>query len=244
MKEITQQTLAQIVNNDLRASVVFEKFHLDFCCKGKRTLEQACNEQQLTVAQVTEELENSFSENAIVPDFEKMNLTELCEYIIQTHHTYVKKELPQIHAYLQKVSSKHGERHPELNRIYEIFSAVKEEMENHMQKEELILFPRIKELQKLIDNENANLQLNINYLQSPITVMEQEHDHAGSLLKEIRILSHEYNPPLDACTTYRLSYAVLQAFELDLHQHVHLENNILFPKAISGFKDLKGFVLN
>ena len=111
-------------------------------------------------------------------------------------------------------------------------------------KEEHILFPRIKELHKLVNQENSNLQISIGYLQSPITIMEQEHDHAGSMLYEIRILSNNYNPPADACTTYRLSFAALQAFELDLHQHVHLENNILFPKAISTFKELQGLVLN
>ena len=117
-------------------------------------------------------------------------------------------------------------------------------MEGHMKKVELVLFPRIKELQKLADNENAQLQLNISYLQSPITVMEQEHDHAGNLLKEIRMLSNDYFPPQDACTTYRLSFAALKAFELDLHQHVHLENNILFPKAIETFRDLQTTVFN
>ena len=243
-KEIKHLTLAQIVNNDFRASVVFEKFHLDFCCKGKRTLEEACTEQQLSVETITKELENTFSKIETVPDFEKMNLLQLIEYIVQTHHTYVKKELPQILAWLQKVSSKHGERHPELYRIFELFTAVNEEMENHMQKEEFILFPRIKELQKPVDHEKDNLQLTINYLKSPITVMEQEHDHAGGLLKEIRVWSNEYIPPPDACTTYRLSFAALQAFELDLHQHIHLENNILFPKAISYFKNVKGSVLN
>ena len=168
-----------------------------------------------------------------------MNLTQLSDYIFQTHHAYVKNEMPQIYAYLQKVSSKHGERHPELYKIFKTFAAVKEEMEGHMKKEELILFPRIKELQKLVDNENTNLQLNIAYLQSPITVMEQEHDHAGTLLNDIRILSNDYTPPQDACTTYRLSFAALEAFELDLHQHVHLENNILFPKAIGMFGELQ-----
>jgi regulator of cell morphogenesis and NO signaling len=152
--------------------------------------------------------------------------------------------MPQIYAYLNKISSKHGERHPELYKIFQTFSAVKEEMEGHMKKEELILFPRIKELQKLVNNENANLQLNITYLQSPITVMEQEHDHAGSLLNDIRILSNDYTPPQDACTTYRLSFAALKAFELDLHQHVHLENNILFPKAINMFRELQTTVFN
>lgn len=236
MQEIKELTLAQIVNNNHKAANVFEKYHLDFCCKGKRTLEQACSEQQVPLTEVTTDLENVIKTNETNVEFEKMTLTHLCEYIVNTHHAYVKKELPLIYAYLQKVSFKHGERHPELHKIFEIFTALKEEMEGHMKKEELILFPRIKELQKLTEHKTANFQLNIGYLQSPITIMEQEHDHAGSLLNEIRMLSNGYNPPVDACTTYRLSFAVLQAFELDLHQHVHLENNILFPKAISMYK--------
>ena len=244
-ESLSSLSLAQIVNSNHQAASIFEKYHLDFCCKGKRSLEQACTEQQLSVSEVTEDLENVFTKgNTSTIDFEKMNLTQLADYILQTHHAYVKNEMPQIQAYLEKVSSKHGERHTELYKIFQTFNAVKEEMEGHMKKEELILFPRIKELQKLADNENANLQLNITYLQSPITVMEQEHDHAGSLLNDIRILSNDYAAPQDACTTYRLSFAALKAFELDLHQHVHLENNILFPKAIETFRDLQTTILN
>jgi regulator of cell morphogenesis and NO signaling len=244
-ESLSSLSLAQIVNSNHQAASVFEKYHLDFCCKGKRSLEQACSEQQLAISEVTADLKNIFTkDNHVSIDFEKMDLIQLADYIVQTHHAYVKNEMPQIYAYLHKVSSKHGERHPELYKIFQTFSAVKEEMEGHMKKEELILFPRIKELEKLANNENANLQLNITYLQSPITVMEQEHDHAGNLLNDIRILSNDYTPPQDACTTYRLSFAALKAFELDLHQHVHLENNILFPKAIETFRDLQTTILN
>lgn len=239
---LTTLTLAQIVNNNHQAASVFEKYHLDFCCKGKRSLEQACTEQQVPVADIMSDLENVFTKNNKGSvDFEKMNLAQLCDHIVQTHHAYVKNEMLQIYAYLQKVSPKHGERHPELYKIFQTFAAVKEEMEGHMKKEELILFPRIKELQKLADNENANLQLNITYLQSPINVMEQQHDHAGNMLNDIRLLSNDYTAPQDACTTYRLSFAALKAFELDLHQHVHLENNILFPKAIQLFREKTAF---
>lgn len=243
---LSSLSLAQIVNSNHKAASVFEKYHLDFCCKGKRSLEQACKEQQLPVSQITGELENIFGDesDAKAIDFEKMNMTQLSDYIVQTHHAYVKHEMPQIYAYLEKVSSKHGERHPELYKIFQTFAAVKEEMEGHMRKEELVLFPRIKELQKMADDENANRQLNISYLQSPITVMEQEHDHAGALLNDIRIFSNDYTPPQDACTTYRLCFAALKAFELDLHEHVHLENNILFPKAIGVFGELQTTVLN
>ena len=245
-RSLSSLSLAQIVNNNHKAASVFEKYHLDFCCKGKRSLEQACTEQQLAVSEITGELESLFASesNTTGIDFEKLNLIQLCDYILHTHHAYVKNEMPQIYAYLEKVSSKHGDRHPELYKIFQTFAAVKEEMEGHMRKEELILFPRIKELQNLAGNENANLQLNIGYLQSPITVMEQEHDHAGNLLDDIRILSNDYTPPQDACTTYRLCFAALKAFELDLHQHVHLENNMLFPRAIKMFEGLQTSVLN
>ncbi|HET9746458.1 MAG TPA: hemerythrin domain-containing protein, partial [Chitinophagaceae bacterium] len=164
--------------------------------------------------------------------------------IVQTHHAFVKNEMPQIYAYLHKVASKHGERHPELRKIFQTFAAVKEEMEGHMKKEELILFPRIKEMERLANRGKEQFQMNIGYLQSPINVMEHEHDHAGTQLNEIRLMTSDYTPPPDACTTYRLSFAALQAFEIDLHQHVHLENNILFPKAIQEFKKLQVSIMN
>ena len=244
-EQLSSLTLAQIVNSNHKAATVFEKYHLDFCCKGKRSLAQACTEQQLTLSEVTGDLQQVFANagNGKL-EFEKMSLTQLCEYIVQTHHAYVKNEMPQIFAYLQKVTSKHGDRHPELNRIFQTFAAVKEEMEGHMKKEELILFPRIKELEKIASVDNGQFQMNIGYLQSPINVMENEHDHAGTQLNEIRILTNDYTAPQDACTTYRLSFAALQAFEIDLHQHVHLENNILFPKAIELFRKLEASIMN
>jgi regulator of cell morphogenesis and NO signaling len=246
MENINSLTLAQLAKTNHKAGTVFEKYHLDFCCKGKRTLEQACSEQQLPITEVVTELETVFSKEGspVGPDFEKIELSGLCDYIINTHHSYVKNEMPQIYAWLQKVASKHGERHPELYKIYEMFASVKEEMELHMKKEEMVLFPRIKELEKLAGSDSPNLQISITYLQSPITIMEQEHDHAGTMLNEIRILSGDYTPPMDACTTYQLSFAALKAFEMDLHQHVHLENNILFPKSIQLFQKLQETVLN
>ncbi len=245
MSAYSNKTLAQIVTDNHRAAAILEKYHLDFCCRGKRTLEQACAEQQIAPAELVRELETipSLTGQPAFP-FDKLTLQQLADYITDTHHAYVKREAPQLLAYLQKVASKHGERHPELLRIFETFAAVKEELELHMQKEEMILFPRIKEIEKTAGEEPGKLHIQIGYLQSPITVMEQEHDHAGRLLEEIRELSGNYTPPADACTTYKLSFAALQAFELDLHQHVHLENNILFPKAIALFQSLQEAAFN
>jgi regulator of cell morphogenesis and NO signaling len=246
MNAINSLSLAQIVKTNHKAGNVFEKYHLDFCCKGKRSLEQACAEQQLPLADVMTELQDVFASNdkPVGPDFENMKLSELMGHIVSTHHSYVKTEMPQIYTWLQKVASKHGERNPELYKIYEMFCAVKEEMEMHMKKEEMILFPRLNELQKIAESDNSSLQVNITYLQGPITVMEQEHDYAGNKMNEIRLLSSDYTPPADACTTYQLSFAALKAFEIDLHQHVHLENNILFPKALGVFNSLRSGSLN
>ena len=236
MSDLKTKSLAQIVNTNHRAATVFEKYHLDFSCKGKRTLQQACTENELKVEDILSELERTeqSDNDKVVINYDKLSLSQLAEYILTTHHEYVKKEMPVIAMYLQKVAAKHGDRHPEMLKVSELFMAVKEEMEHHMQKEEMVLFPRIKELEKQLVEGNEPC-INISYLKAPINMMEQEHDHAGSMLAEIRQLTNNYNPPADACTTYRLSFAALQAFELDLHQHVHMENNILFPKALQLF---------
>ena len=226
--EFVSKTLAQIVKENYQTASVFEKYNLDFCCKGKRSLQQACNENNIPTELIVEEVNNLLKQESQVQiEFDQLSLSELIDHIVSTHHAYTKRELLQIFAYLQKVSSKHGDRHPELNQIFEAFSSLKEEMDLHMKKEELILFPKIKELERGVRQSAPVMNI-----QAPIAVMEDEHDHAGRCLEQIRELSNNYNPPADACTTYRLSFASLQAFEKDLHQHVHLENNILFPKAI------------
>ncbi len=245
MEELMTKSLAQIVNTNHRAANVFEKYHLDFCCKGKRTLQQACTESELKIEEVLFELEKTISATSsqLTIDYNKMSLEQLAHYIVTTHHSYVKKEMPAILGYLQKVASKHGGHHPEMIKVLEIFTAVKDEMEQHMQKEEVILFPGIKEAERQLA-EGTEIIINNTSLLAPISVMEQEHDHAGSAMAEIRQLTNNYNLPDDSCTTYKLSFAALQAFEQDLHQHVHLENNILFPKALRLFGPVNQCSLN
>ena len=227
--ELFSKTLAQIVTENHKAATVFEKYDLDFCCKGKRSLQAACEERHLPGETIAEELDialNKKEPNII--DFDKLPLATLADYIVSVHHHYTRQALPQIFYYLQKVSSKHGERHNELYEIFEKFSELKADMELHMQKEEQVLFPRIKQVETAAQRGQQGAII----IRMPVNVMEDEHEHAGNLLKEIRDLSNNYNPPPDACTTYRLSFAALKAFEEDLHQHIHLENNILFPRAI------------
>lgn len=245
MNDLMTKSLAQIVNNNYRAANVFEKYHLDFCCKGKRSLQQACAESEIKVEDILSELEKTKKGNndKEYVNYDNLSLSKLADYIVTTHHEYVKKEMPVITMYLQKVAAKHGDRHPEMLKVFELFMAVKEEMEHHMQKEEMVLFPRIKELERQLSSGN-HPQISISYLKAPINMMEQEHDHAGAALAEIRLLTADYNPPADACTTYRLSYAALEAFELNLHFHVHLENNILFNKAMRIIRSVVSIELN
>ena len=236
MRELAYKTLAQIVISNHRASYILEKYNLDFCCKGKRTLQQACDENNLPVDQLVAEIENTGLVKLSSPqvDFTKLSLAQLSEYIIQTHHSYVKKELPIIMGYLQKVLAKYGERYPEIFKVFALFAAIKEEMEYQMQREENVLFPRIREIERII-NEGKEIVINNSYLMAHVSLMQQEHDHTVSMISEIKQLTGSYNPPPDACTSFRLSYACLEAFELDLHHHLHLENNILFPKALKMF---------
>lgn len=239
MNNLANESLAKIVKSNFRTASVFEKYHLDFCCKGKRSLQQACDENHVPVDEVVSTLEEVIAGGNPIVDFDKYTVSALIDYIVNTHHAYVLNESPQLFAWLQKVASKHGERHPEMLKVFSLFHEVKEELEHHMKKEELVLFPRIKELETL-EKEGAHaLGRNLTYITAPVSMMEQEHEHAGELLEQIRILTNDYTPPADACTTYRISFAALQAFEVDLHQHVHLENNLLFPKAIALIEKLK-----
>ena len=233
MNELLNKTISQIVTDYHQTAPVFEKYGIDFCCKGKRPLIDACAEKQLSKEEVLLELEHAIANETPGKDFTKLSLTELADYIVQVHHTYVKFNMPQIFQYVSKVATKHGDRFPFMKEVYLLFAEVQNELSHHMLKEERILFPRIKQLEA-----EGLTQGGIEFFQGPIDVMEAEHDRAGTIMQQIRQLTNNYIPPADACTTFRLSLASLQAFEADLHQHVHLENYILFPKTLQLFKKL------
>ena len=231
MENIAQQTLASIVTGNHQVVPVLEKYQLDFCCKGKRTLSEACLEKGLSVDTVLNELELFIpKEEKKKMHFNLMNAEQLISYILVHHHFYVKQSMPTIFGHLEKVATKHGVRFPEMVIVFQLFAAVREEMALHIQKEELVLFPRIKEVEKLYTNRQKT-KLTAGYINGPVTVMEMEHEHAGELLEDIRRLTNNYTQPADACTTFKLSLAELKEFEEDLHRHVHLENHLLFPLA-------------
>jgi regulator of cell morphogenesis and NO signaling len=235
MKAFERKTLAQIVTDKPAAAPVFEKYELDYCCHGRQSLLEACEFDEKKYGQVKRDLELAMDENTpgnITTPFEQMTLNELIDYILSKHHHYVKSATPRIRLHLQRVENKHGIRHPLLSEILRQFDQLSIELENHMFKEEEILFPRIRMVDNLFFSEDgADHIFNVRMISDPINVMEKEHDIAGSLMAIVRKLSDNYEPPSDACATFTLTFHELKEFEMDLHQHVHLENNILFPKA-------------
>jgi regulator of cell morphogenesis and NO signaling len=239
MADLLNESLAQIVKSNFRTAAVLEQYHLDFCCKGKKTLLQACREKNIASPEVVTAIEKIMETEGPRIDFEQFSLTELADYIVETHHSYVKTESSQLFTWLQKVASKHSVRHPELLEVFDLFVSLEHELMEHMQKEEVVLFPRIKDLERLEKVATPLKEISRSFITAPVAMMEQEHETAGTLMEKIRVLTNNYTAPADACTTYRISFTSLQAFEADLHQHIHLENNILFPKSIALIERLK-----
>lgn len=231
MTNIAEQTLASIATRHHETVPVLEKYHLDFCCKGKRTLSQACTEKGLTTEEIIKELEASVhTKDAGNTPFSEMNAEQLVSHILLRHHFYVRQSMPAIEEHLTRVATKHGDRFPYMKNVLQLFTKLKNDMYLHMQKEEMILFPRIKETEAFSKYAQKN-DRERSYIDSPVAVMECEHDEAGTIMEQIRILTGDYTPPAEACTTFRVVLDELKAFEEDLHQHVHLENNLLFPMA-------------
>ena len=244
MINIATQTLASIVTNNSKAVPVFEKYDLDFCCKGKRTLAQACEEKGLKVDLISLEIESQLElRQAGQMPFEEMNCDQIINYILIHHHFYVKQSMPIITGHLEKVANKHGEKFPFMVEVFHLFSELQNDMTHHIQKEEMILFPRIKHMEEIVINDKI-AEMDIAQIQGPVSVMMIEHDKAGELLYKIRNLTNGYEVPLDACTTFRVSLAELKEFEENLHKHVHIENNHLFPKAIQMIDEMNPIAVN
>ena len=230
---LTQSTtIRDIVAADFRAAAVFQRHNLDFCCRGDRSVEDACRETGLDPAVVLDDLTRATASGQPGgPRFNTWDARTLIAYIVDNHHEYVRAAIPTLLTHTQKVATVHGGRHPELAEIARLFAGVAEEMTSHMFKEERILFPFIAALEDAAKTGEPAPAAPFGTVEHPIRMMELEHDSAGDAMARIRELSQGYQVPEDACTTYRVSFQELEAFETDLHNHVHLENNILFPKA-------------
>ena len=231
--DITQRRIGDIVTGDARAAVVFERFGLDFCCGGRRTLEEACESAGVFAEVVIAELAALGQPDAAdkTPD-EWRELDVLAQFIRSTHHEYVKSSMPIILQWLDRLVDRHGASHPELAKARTEFGDLSDELTGHLFKEETILFPYI---EQMVRAARAGSHLPSGCFSSvlgPVSVMEEEHEHAGQSLVRLRALTNDYTVPQDACTTYRACYAEMLRFDRDLRRHIHLENNILFPGAL------------
>ncbi len=226
------QTIRDIVADDYRAAAVFQKHGIDFCCGGNRPVAEACREKGIEDQVVLEELDAALAPAGDVPRFNAWDLDFLVNYIVANHHAYVRSAIDTLRAHTSRVADVHGEHHPEVVAIARRFDAIADEMTHHMFKEEKILFPYVSALAAAARTGEPVRPAPFGTVANPIRMMEAEHESAGATMAEIRRLSANYAPPEDACTTYKVTYQELEAFEADLHRHVHLENNILFPKAL------------
>jgi regulator of cell morphogenesis and NO signaling len=226
-----ETTVGAIVAEDFRTAAVFHEFGIDFCCGGRRTLAEACRERNMEPEAVLTALTRSCSVPGIVPRFDEWSPETLIGYIVGTHHAYVKQALPVLIAHTRKLAEAHGGRHPELRDVAELTRQIASEMSSHMIKEEQILFPYIAAAAEAVERGKPAPVGPFGSIENPIAMMEAEHDAAGDAVASIRALTGGYVPPADGCATYRIALQELEAFERDLHTHVHLENNILFPKA-------------
>lgn len=225
-----KQTVGQLVAERPQRARIFEQFGLDYCCGGKKPLDAACIEKGLDTAAVLGAL--AFEDGRPAPanaDWLHAPLSDLCDHIVNTHHDYLRRELPRLTELAEKVAKGHGGNHPEMIPVRDTLAEFRAEIEMHAVKEEKILFPLI----KVLENSRTRPQMHCGgTVKNPIAVMESEHESAGSALVRMRSLTHDFTPPEDACNTFRVLLAGLSELEADMHQHIHKENNILFPRAV------------
>ena len=234
MKAIATKTVREVALENPAATRIFEQLGIDYCCGGHKPLEEAVAAKNLSLDDVLARLDAAGSTVAKTgKDWQSESLAELINHINSTHHVYVRSEVPRILALLEKVAGVHGERHPELNEVRERFYELSQELASHLMKEEQILFPYIASAEQAQSGACASPHSCFGTVQNPIRMMMFEHDNAGGVLRELRQLTNDYTVPADGCITYKTVFEALQAFEADLHQHIHLENNILFPRAIA-----------
>lgn len=233
MNTLEHPTVGEFVAEDFRTAAVFSKYGIDFCCKGNRTIEEACEKKGVDPEEVRNEVNavlNSKTSGEI--DFKSWPVDLLVDYIEKTHHRYVEEKSEVLLFYLDKLCKVHGQRHPELFEIATHFKISAGELAQHMKKEELILFPFVKKMFNALKENTSIQQPHFGTVNNPITMMMDEHENEGERFRIIDSLTNNYTPPADACETYKVTFAMLREFEQDLHKHIHLENNIVFPKAI------------
>jgi regulator of cell morphogenesis and NO signaling len=228
---LTHRTLGDLVTDDARAGAVLSRFGLDFCCGGHQTLADAAARCQVPLGPIVDALD-ALASSAPVEAPERPELDALTRHIVSVHHSYVREITPTLTAWLDKLVRRHGERHPELTALREVFAHLSDELAVHMVKEENVLFPYIDDLARAARGGARLPASPFGTVLNPVRAMEHDHRDAGESLARLRTLTSDFTPPADACATYRLCFAELERFEIDLKTHVHLENHVLFPETV------------
>jgi regulator of cell morphogenesis and NO signaling len=233
MQSVGTPTVREIAANSLAAVRIFEKFGIDYCCGGKRPLADVCRDKGYDTAAVQSELDAAMAGAPPAErDWSSAPMAELTDHIVRTHHSYLRRELPAIQARLEKVYRVYNQRYgPTLSGLPEVFASLSAELKTHLLKEEMVLFPAIAAYETAVNNGQPLPEMPFGTVSNPIHVMEAEHEIAGRALAEIRVITHDFDLPEYACVTYRALMSGLDELERDLHMHIHLENNILFPRA-------------
>ena len=231
MTVTTNKTLGAIAAENPQAVRVFEKHQIDFCCGGDRPIEDACRAKGISAEELLAEIEAA----GPVPeerDWQSASLAELADYIVARHHAYLRQEMPEIAQMIEKVLTAHGSNHSDsLLPLQKTFAGLQAELTLHMMKEEMVLFPLVKRMEAAADARRVLPAAPGGSVSNPIRMMEDDHDSAATALREMRRLTSGYTVPPDGCNTYRALFQRIQALEADLHVHIHLENNVLFPRA-------------
>ena len=232
MKITSETIVGEIVKVNYKTASLFQENNIDYCCGGRISISEACTEAGIDSNQLISQLDAMLVQND--PDakyIDDMNPDELCRYIVKRHHSYVRESIPFLEMSLEKLCKVHGESHPELFTVRDLFLESAGELTKHMQKEEIVLFPYIAKMILAKDNNTQLSQPAFGSVTNPVRMMMSEHQVEGERFLKISSLTNDYQLPADTCTTYEVTYERLQDFEIDLHRHIHLENNILFPKA-------------
>jgi regulator of cell morphogenesis and NO signaling len=228
----SEKTIGEIVADDYRTAKVFENHEIDFCCGGKVALRAACMEKGIDLAEITRALDAVKSEPVErSQNYASWELPFLADYIINAHHNYIRENTSQLAAYAHKIAEVHGEHHPEVIKIASIFDGIAKDLAAHLREEEEIFFPAIKRVHAARKEGMAPEEKDIETIRDSIMKLSQEHEEVGEAIHAIRSLAKDYAIPEDVCNTFVVTYQKFREFEDDLHKHVHLENNILFPKA-------------
>lgn len=235
MQELNTKTIREIALEYPQTTRVFEEFKIDYCCGGRKPLSEACQTAGLDTDFVWQKIENAiegFEENGKTDFPEHKKTSDLTDYIVEKHHVFTNNEIERLTPLMEKVCNKHGSEHTELFEIQQVFRQLCQELTPHMRKEEMVLFPYIKVLAAVVSTDLPIAEPHFKTVQNPVRMMMSEHDEAGDLLRQMRELSNDYTLPEGACPSYKALYFGLEELEKDLHRHIHLENNVLFPQAV------------